>query len=166
MNKNNISKSHKVANKNINVEPEDPFRDLFIHVPYYNMATVAEGLKQSSVSEPNPTIITLIDQSYGIMLSIMWAPNLLESNPGWCQMNTLLICLYHNGEEIQHWTNRGDEYNPYALNYKQMQDFINNIVKEDIEEARNSGEDPDNDYMRLWLTGHMVQTAVVPVPNI
>ena len=165
-NNKNISKSHKVANKNNNVEHKDPFHDLYIYVPYYNMATVMEGLKLSCIDSPNLTMIILRDSAYDITLSIGWLPTSIDNNSDWCAINRFRIILLHHDKVVQKWTNKGEDDNRYILNYTEMQEFINNIVKNDIEEARNSGEDLDNDYMRLWLTGHMVQTAVVPVPNI
>lgn len=154
---------HRNANKNNNVEPEASFHGLTLQVPYDNMAIVAEGLKQSFLNEPDPTTLNLVDGSYGIVLSIMWVPRPIDNTPGWCQMNRHAILLYHHGKKIQEWTDKGNEYNPDALNYKQLQDFIDSIVKKDIEEVRNSGEDIDTDYMRAWLGGNLVNHSVFPL---
>lgn len=166
MNNNKNIKSHKVANKNNNVEHKDPYRDLNIYVPYYNMATVMEGFKLSCIASPIPTMINLIDSAYDITLSIGWAPTFYDNNSDWCAINQFLIILLHHDKEVQTWTNKGEENNPYIHNYTEMQDVINDIVKNDIEEARNSGEDLDNDYMRLWLTGKALNIPGLSVSDV
>ena len=40
------------------------------------------------------------------------------------------------------------------------------LEKDDIEEARNSGEDLDNDYMRLWLTGKALNIPGLSVSDV
>lgn len=165
-NNKNISKSHKIANKNNNVEHKDPFHDLYIYVPYYNMATVMEGLKLSCIDSPNLTMIILRDSAYDITLSIGWAPTYFDNNSDWCAINQFVITLHHHDKKVQQWTNNGEDNNPYILNYTEMQEFINNIVKKDIEEVRNSGKDLNDDKMRDWLTGTMFRIPAVSVSDV
>jgi len=164
--KKNYNKSHKVANKNNNVEHKDPIHDLDIYVPYFNMATVMKGLKLSCIDSPNPTMINLYDTAYDITLSIGWLPTSIDNNSDWCAINRFRIILLHHDKVVQKWTNKGEDDNRYILNYTEMQEFINNIVKNDIEEARNSGEDLDNDYMRNWLTGRVQHVPRVSVSDV
>lgn len=145
--------------KNLIVEPVEP-DTLNLHIPYTKMATVAEALKLAFVDEPNPTKLNLKDYTYGMMLSIRWIPYPIEDDPGWFKMTTQEICIYHHNEKILEltyiWSHK-------ELDYKQLQDFIDSIVKKDIEEVRNSGEDIDTDYMRAWLGGNLVNHSVFPL---
>lgn len=161
-----ISKSHKVANKNNNVEHKDPFHYLNIRVPYYNMATVMEGLKISCIDSPYPSLMNLIDSTYDITLGIVWAPISLDNNPDLCAIYQFQIILSHHDKEIKKWTNEGEESNPNAINYEYIQDFINSIVKKDIEEVRNSGKDLNDDKMREWLTGTMFHIPAVSASEV
>jgi hypothetical protein len=161
----NYSKSHKVANKNNNVEPEILIQNLIIYVPYDHMAAVAEGLEYSSSAEPYFTSLKLIDITYDIALFIAWGPRCNKDNTDLCTMNSIGISLLLHGKEIQQWKYDGDE-SPSTINYEAMQDFIINTVNKEIEEVRKSGENLDDDEMRDWLSGHRFMPPAHPVQTV
>ena len=163
-----ISKSHKVANKNNNVEPKDSSRSLSLHMSYLFMATVAEGVRPAFLDVAEPANINLIDNSYDIMLSIRWMPEPAEEQPGWFKMTREEICLYYHDEKVQEWTSSFYHERP---DYKQMQDFIVNFVNKKIEEVRNLGKDFNinivwDSNMMDWLSGRFVGHYVFPISDI
>ena len=157
----NFFKSRKNARNN-NVESNDPFQILILQVPYSSMAKVAEGLKDSFLNEPNPTTLVLDDNVYNVQLRINWYPRIHNEKSPLCTMDRHMFALYHNGEEVRHWIDDEKEYYSFSIDYKKMQHAIDLIVRSDMEEVRKAGVDPNNQYMRCWLTGHMVRTPLFP----
>lgn len=159
-------KSHMKASKNNNVKSNYSYPELILQVPYWDMGTVAEGLKESFLNVSEITCLRLRDETYNIELGIMWMPAFSDNDPNWCQMNRHGYLLFHNEEKIHEWSNTGNEYDPNAVNFKQIQSHINDIVKKDMKEMRNTAENPDDPYVKYFLTGRMIMTAVVPAPTL
>ena len=148
--------------KTNNVESNDSFQELGLQVPYWDMSKVAEGLKSSFVNTPTGTALVLQDGAYDIDLSIIWIPRTVDKENEMCQMDAHGVLLLHHGQKVREW-NDMDEYE--GINYRHIQNVINTLVEKDIKEVRQSGKDLDNPYVKYWLTGHMIQAAVVPVPT-
>ncbi len=159
-----INKSFENMNKNNN-NNDDFIKEIILNVPHRDMATVAEGLKDSYMVEP--TAITLNDVAYNIQLVIMWMPRKCSDTSDMCFMDHHVIFLYHNDEKICEWSDgkTAEEYNSVSIDFKKIQYRINRIVEKDMQEVRHSGVDLNNPSVQYWLTGHMIMTPVVPIPE-
>lgn len=158
----NTFKSHKNANKNSN---DDFIKEIYLDVPHYDMATVAEGLKDSYMTEP--TSLVLNDDVYHIQLVAMWMPRPCSDTSEMCTFDHHVFWLYHNDEKVCEWADGKtvEEYNTVTIDFKKIQYRINRIVEKDMQEVRHSGVDLNSPYVRYWLTGHMISAPVVPIPS-
>ena len=158
----NFFNSHQNASKNNN---DDFIKEIHLNVPHYDMATVAEGLKDSFMTEP--TSVVLSDDCYDIKLVILWLPRIHSESSSFCTMDHHSFLLYHNDEMICEWSDgkTAEEYKSASVDFKKIQYRIRRTVEKDMQEARHSGADLNNPNMQYWLTGAMIMAPVVPIPE-
>ena len=159
----NTFKSHKNAKKNSN---DDFIKEIYLNVPYYDMGTVADGLKESSTD--GPTSFVLNDEAYHIQLVVMWTPRPCRDASDMCTFDHHVIWLYDNDEKVCEWEDGKtvEEYNTVTIDFKIIQNRINRIVEEEMQEVRQSEVDLNELSVKNWLTGRLVMAPVVPNPFI
>ena len=160
-NSSNYFNSRKNAVENINLKSDD-YQEWNLDVPHWDMAKVAEGLTNSSISAPIGTSLVLQDRAYNIAMFIMWGPRFIDEEKLMCQLDAHKIILLHNNEQVRSWDD-SDKYE--SINYRHIQNAINSIVEKDMNDVRKSGVDREEPYIKYWLTGRMIMSAVVPFPK-
>ena len=158
--------SNKSLNTKLSKNSNDEFiKEIYLNVPHYDMATVAEGLKDSFMTEP--TSMVLSDDVYRIQLVVMWTPRIHSKEDLMCTFDSHVLHLYHNGEMICEWADgkTAEEYNINNIDFKKIQYRINRIVEKDMQEVRHSGVNLNEPSVKYWMTGRMLMAPVVPFPE-
>ena len=157
-----INKSFENMNKNNN---DDFIKEIILNVPHRDMATVAEGLKDSYMVDP--TAIILNDVAYNIQLVIMWMPRKCSDTSDMCFMDHHVIFLYHKDEKVCEWADGKtvDEYKSVTIDFRKIQYRINRIVEKDIQEVLHSDVEIYKPMVQYWMTGQMIMTPLVPIPE-
>jgi len=155
--------SHMNASKKNN-NNDDFIKEINLNVPHYDMATVAEGLKDSFMAEPTSLVLT--DDVYHIQLVVMWMPRPCSDASDMCTFDHRVFWLYHNDEKVCEWSDgQTEEYKFGTIDFKKIQYRINRIVEKDMQEVRHSGVNLNDPNVKYWMTGRMLMMPVVPIPE-